>query len=111
MRLEPHDEPAELVSDFPRLSLIAVAFPVFTDGRGYSLARVLRDRDGWLGELRAVGDILRDQLFYLARCGFDSFELADGSDAAAAVDAFSDYSVVYQAGARLLLSERRPAIR
>jgi len=73
-----------------------VSFPVFTDGRGYSIARLLRDRHGWTGELRAVGDVLRDQLFALARCGFDSFALRAGQDVQASLAAFGDFSVRYQ---------------
>ena len=81
--------------DFDKLALIAVRFPKFTDGRGYSIARVLR-RLGWQGELRAVGDVLRDQLFYMTRCGFDAFALRADQDAQAALTAFSDFSAPYQ---------------
>jgi uncharacterized protein (DUF934 family) len=77
--------------------LIAVNFPQFTDGRGYSIARLLRERYSWRGELRAIGDVLRDQLFYLARCGFDAFMLREGQDAQAALAAFNDFSEGYQA--------------
>jgi len=94
--LGPADDPAEIASDFGALSLIAVDFPSFTDGRGYSTARLLRERYGWRGELRAVGEVLRDQLFLLARCGFDTFALADGQPMDEAVAAFSDFSETYQ---------------
>jgi len=94
--LQPADDPGEISGDLGRLALVAVAFPAFTDGRGYSIARLLRDRYGFQGELRAVGDVLRDQLFLLARCGFDSFALKDGQDATAALAAFGDFSEVYQ---------------
>ena len=94
--LENTDDPCVLVADFDRLALIAVRFPKFTDGRGYSIARLLR-RLGWKGELRAVGDVLRDQLFYMTRCGFDAFELREDQDAQAALTAFSDFSAPYQA--------------
>ena len=70
-------------------------FPAFTDGRGYSTARLLRQRYGFAGELRAFGDILRDQLFELARCGFDSFVLRDDQDADDALRAFDDFSETY----------------
>ena len=66
------------------------------DGRGYSIARLLRERYGWRGELRAIGDVLRDQLFYLTRCGFDAFELRAGQDAQAALTALADFSEAYQ---------------
>ena len=97
--LSPADDPETIAGDLPELSLVAVEFPAFTDGRGYSIARLLRERHGWRGELRAVGDVLRDQLFYLARVRFDTFELRDGVDADAAVAAFRDFSERYQAAA------------
>ena len=95
--LDSHEDPASIAGDFASLNLIAVNFPHFTDGRGYSIARLLRERHGWRGELRAIGDVLRDQLFYLARCGFDSFNLRDGQDPHAALAAFGDFSEGYQA--------------
>ena len=79
------------------LSWSPVNFPQFTDGRGYSIARLLRERYGWRGELRAIGDVLRDQLFYLSRCGFDAFALRDDQDPHAALTAFDDFSEAYQA--------------
>lgn len=94
--LSPSDDPASIAGDLGRFALLAVAFPSFTDGRGYSTARLLRERHGWTGELRAVGDVLRDQLFLMARCGFDSFALRADQDATAAVAAFGDFTVVYQ---------------
>jgi uncharacterized protein (DUF934 family) len=93
--LENTDDPRVLAADFDRLALIAVRFPKFTDGRGYSIARSLR-RLGWKGELRAVGDVLRDQLFYMTRCGFDAFALRADQDAQTALTAFSDFSAPYQ---------------
>ncbi len=93
--LENTEDPRVLVADFNRLALIAVRFPKFTDGRGYSMARLLR-RLGWKGELRAVGDVLRDQLFYMARCGFDAFALRDDQDPQVALTAFSDFTAPYQ---------------
>lgn len=74
------------------IPLIAIHFPVFTDGRGYSLARLLRSRHGYRGELRAVGDVLRDQLYFLHRCGFDSFALRADQAVDEARAAFADYS-------------------
>lgn len=94
--LEPHDEPHELADDLPRLALVAVRFPKFTDGRGYSIASLLRRRYRYAGELRAFGDIGRDQLFYLARVGFDSFRLAGHHDPEAALDSLRDFSLRYQ---------------
>jgi len=96
VRLSPDDDPEALADDVGRLSLIAVAFPKFNDGRGYSTARIVRERLGFAGELRAVGDILRDQLLFLDRCGFDAFEI-DREDAVEAWQkALAEYSVFYQ---------------
>ncbi|WP_018151004.1 DUF934 domain-containing protein [Leeia oryzae] len=95
--LEGDAEPSELKDDLDYLKLIAINFPSFVDGRGYSIARLLRERYGFKGELRAVGDIQRDQLYYLARCGFDSFVIPDGRDAEAALASFNDFSDSYQA--------------
>jgi uncharacterized protein (DUF934 family) len=94
--LSPSDDPATIAHEFANLELIAVEFPAFTDGRGYSKARLLRERYGWQGELRAVGDIQRDQLFLLKRAGFDMFALREDQDVAIARDAFADFSVAYQ---------------
>ena len=91
------DTPADtLAKDLDRLDLIAVPFDQFKDGRGYSTARLLRERFGFTGELRAVGDILRDQLAFLERCGFDSFEYAGGTAAVEALKAFDEIDIVYQ---------------
>jgi len=95
--LGPADDPADLAAAGDLPALVAVHFPAFTDGRGYSTARLLRERHGYRGELRAIGDILRDQLYELARCGFDAFALRDDQDAQAALTAFHDFSEDYQA--------------
>ena len=95
--LSPSDDPAAIAADLDRFALVAVSFPSFTDGRGYSIARLLRQRHGWRGELRAVGDVLRDQLFPMARCGFDSFALRADQDPVASLAAFGEFSVRYQA--------------
>lgn len=106
--LGPTDDPGQIADDLAALALITIEFPRFTDGRGYSIARELRDLYGWRGELRAVGDILRDQLFYLARCGFDTFALRDDQHVDIALSAFRDFSEVYQASVdRGALFERR----
>ena len=91
------DDPARIAGDFDHLAVIAVRFPKFVDGRGYSIGRLLRERYGWRGELRAVGDIQRDELFYLARCGFDAFDLREGEDADGAIAALDGFSETYQA--------------
>ena len=107
VRLHPSDDLEPLVPALPELSLVAIEFPRFTDGRGYSLARLLRDRHGYRGELRAVGNVLRDQLFYMHRCGFDAFELQPGKSLQEALDAFGELSVRYQAAA----DDPRPLFR
>lgn len=90
--LEPDDDPASLLPHLGRLPLIAVNFPSFVDGRGYSIGRLLRSRYAFTGELRAVGDILRDQLYFLGRCGFNAFALREDQDPDAALGAFADYA-------------------
>ena len=76
-----------------------IDFPQFTDGRGYSHARLLRERYRYAGELRAIGDVQRDQLYYLAQCGFDAFAIPDSRDAEDALQGFVDFSDGYQATA------------
>ena len=82
-----------------QFELIALEFPRFTDGRSYSHARTLRDRFRYRGELRAVGDVLRDQLFFMQRCGFDAFQVREDKDAEDAVKGLSDFTVKYQTAA------------
>ena len=94
--LKPDDEPSALATDFAVLPLIAVHFPAFTDGRGYSTARLLRERYGYTGKLRAIGDVLRDNIFYLSRVGFDAIALRDSEDAKEALSAFKDFTEAYQ---------------
>jgi uncharacterized protein (DUF934 family) len=99
VRLAPVDRVEELEDELPRLDLVAVEFPTPVDGRGYSQARLLRERLGFRGELRAVGaGVRQDQVFLLARCGFDAIELADGEDADGARRALQRYDVAYQPG-------------
>ena len=95
--LEADADPAAIAPDLARLDVIAVRFASFTDGRGYSLARLLRERHGYRGELRAIGDVQRDQLYYLARCGFDAFALRANQNPEHALSAFDDFSEAYQA--------------
>jgi len=91
------DEPAhELASDVNRLALIAIEFPTFRDGRAYSTARILRERFGFKGELRAVGNVLQDQLLFMQRCGFDALDITDPHTAENWRKAFSEFTVWYQ---------------
>ncbi|WP_414442855.1 DUF934 domain-containing protein [Burkholderia sp. 22PA0106] len=94
--LAPDSEPADVLADFDKLTVIAVDFPRFGDGRGYSTAHLLRNRYGWTGELRAIGDVLRDQLLYLSRCGFDAFAVRADRDPHDALAAFTEFSERYQ---------------
>jgi uncharacterized protein (DUF934 family) len=96
VRVGPATRLDEFVTHLPRLTLVAIEFPTPGDGRGYSLARLLRERSGFRGELRAVGAVKRDQVFFMSRVGFDSFELAAGEDFEAARSALNLYSVTYQ---------------
>lgn len=100
VRVGPDEEIDTIIADLGKLPLIAVTFPKFTDGRGYSTARLLRGRHGYTGELRATGQIFRDQLFYLHRVGFDAFEMAPGKSLSDALEGFSDFSVTYQSSSR-----------
>jgi uncharacterized protein (DUF934 family) len=96
LRVVGQDDPPGFAPDLQHFALIAVHFPQFGDGRGYSLARLLRERFGYRGELRAVGDVIRDNLFYLAQCGFDAFELTAAADLEAAAASLADFSESYQ---------------
>lgn len=104
--LAPGEEAEALADDFAHLALIAVEFPKFVDGRGYTSATLLR-RLGWTGEIRAVGDVLRDQFFLMRRCGIDAFALKEGKDLNDALKAFDDFSFTY-AGA---VDDPRPLFR
>ena len=94
--------PATIGVELERLALIAIHFPVFTDGRGFSYARELRER-GFTGEIRATGHFIRDQMAYLKRCGCNAFALNDDMDAAACLDSLGAISETYQADAEQAL--------
>lgn len=96
LRLRSDQSPQQVADDLPTFSLIALEFPKFTDGRAYSYARLLRERLGFTGELRAVGNVLRDQLLFMQRCGFDAFELPEGAPVESWLKALEDFSVWYQ---------------
>jgi len=82
--------------DSTGIAFIAIDFPVYTDGRGYSLAQLLRTQHGWKGELRAIGDVMIDTIHYQARVGFDSFLVKAGHDPEKALAAFNTFTVHYQ---------------
>ena len=107
---------AELAPYLDKLALVALVFPTFKDGRAYSQARLLRERYGFRGELRATGDVLRDQFLFLVRAGFDAFEVKKDADAAAFAASLARYSVFYQPAAdgrvvRVPAAARGPARR
>ena len=95
VRLEPGDEARDLIPHLERIRLVEVNFPVFGDGRGYSAARILREA-GYTGELRAVGEVLVDQIAFMRRCGFDAFAPDVPLDPADAEAAWHRYGEVYQ---------------
>jgi uncharacterized protein (DUF934 family) len=97
LRLEPTDDPASVVDQLAGAARVEVNFPKFGDGRGFSIGRLLRERHGYKGELRAVGHITRDHLFFMESVGFDAFELREGEDPHEALAAFNDFSESYQA--------------
>lgn len=90
------DDPAQLAPWLTQLSLLAVDFPKFTDGRGFSVAYLLRSRFGFRGELRAIGDVLPDQLFYMRRVGFDAFAVRADKDIRKALQVLQPFSDSYQ---------------
>ncbi len=97
----------DLQNEVAKFSVIAVDFPKFADGRGYSIAYHLRTRLGYRGELRAIGDVLRDQMFYMQRVGFDAFTPRPDKDIHEALKGLSDFSLNYQASA----DEAQPLFR
>ena len=110
LRLEPQDDPAAVAGRLAGAVRVEVNFPKFGDGRGFSIARLLRERYGYRGELRAVGEVGRDHLYAMAACGFDAFLLREGEDAHEALAAFADFSESYQARVgRAPLFRRRTA--
>jgi uncharacterized protein (DUF934 family) len=96
LRLAPAEDPAEIVPVLRHLYLVALEFPKFRDGRSYSSARILRERLGWHGQLRAVGDVLLEQAPQMIRCGFDAFQPVDGSSPEAWTRAGARFAHVYQ---------------
>jgi uncharacterized protein (DUF934 family) len=97
IRLHSDQSPELIADDVQKFALIALEFPKFRDGRAYSYARLLRERCGFKGELRAVGDVLLEQLFFMLRTGFDAFDVQQSPDPVAAFKtAISEFSVWYQ---------------
>jgi len=95
--LDSSEGPEALAGDLQHFALIGINFPKFADGRGYSSARLLRERYGYRGEIRAIGDVLQDQLFYMKRCGIDAFAVREDKDIEAALAGLNVFSDAYQA--------------
>lgn len=106
LKAADHDV-SPLVPHLARVPFVAIDFTSTGDGRGFTQARLLRQRHGYRGELRAVGKIRADQMFFLARCGFDAFDLLDDEDVATAVAQLDRFSVAYQPGSGTLAQPRR----
>ncbi|HEY8520827.1 MAG TPA: DUF934 domain-containing protein [Gammaproteobacteria bacterium] len=96
IRLRSDQHPEAIANDVERFAVIALEFPKFRDGRAYSYARLLRERYGYRGELRAVGDVLMEQLHFMLRVGFDAFEIKEPDPLAAYRTALAEFSVWYQ---------------
>ncbi len=94
--IDSHEEIEEFAGSIAALPVIAINFPKFVDGRGFSVARLLRERYGYIGEIRAVGQFIRDQLFMMQRCGFNAFQFDSEIDLAAACKSLNDFSDAYQ---------------
>jgi uncharacterized protein (DUF934 family) len=107
VRIEAGEGIADAVPHLAKLALVCVDFPTFHDGRGLSYARELRERHGYQGEIRAVGDVQRDQLFGMWRCGINAFDLKEGKSLEDALLAWNDFSTGYQAD----VHEPRPVYR
>jgi len=107
LRVKGEDAPTEFLDDLPRFQLVCIDMPSMTDGRGFSLARLLRERYGFTGELRVRGEFIRDQMFFLSRVGVNAFEFAAGADLSAQLPALQDFTVKYQAAT----DERQPLYR
>ena len=97
----------KIIDFLQQMSLVAVKFPKFVDGRGFSTARLLRERYNFHGELRAIGEFIRDQLYLLQRCGFNAFQFSNDEDLIEASKSLNDFSETYQVGA----DQKQPLFR
>ncbi|MEN8723026.1 MAG: DUF934 domain-containing protein [Alphaproteobacteria bacterium] len=110
--LAPADDTRALVDHLGKLALIAIDFPQYKDGRGFTHARLLREQLGWTGELRAVGDVLFDQLNYMLRTGFSTFDVRKAYDVEHFADAINAFTEAYQqpGDGRITVIEKRHAV-
>lgn len=109
IKLKNTDDVTTITADLPHLAVVALEFPAFADGRAYSQARLLRERHNYQGEIRAIGDVQQDQLFYMSRVGFDAFELRPDKNIEQALNGLTGFSNSYQAAVdnRLPVYRRR----
>ena len=105
--LDSDEEPEALADDLAQLPMVALHFPSFRDGRAFSSAVILRQRYHYEGEIRAIGEVLRDQLFYMKRCGFDAFDVSDQVKEEDALKAFADFTTTYAS----TIEEPKPLFR
>lgn len=105
--LKTTEQPNDIQGDINAIPIIAVQFDAFADGRGFSIGTLLRERLQYKGEVRAIGKVIRDQLSYLARCGFNAFDLDEHYDEKAALASLKDFSENYQAA----LDQPQPLFR
>lgn len=106
VQLKSGQEPGEIARDLDKLALVALEFPAYRNGRAYSYASLLRERHGFKGEIRAVGNVLRDQFLYMARCGFDALEVSDSITPAIYKEMIGEFTYAYQKTA----GDERPAV-
>lgn len=99
VRLKSGQEPSPIVEDLDKLDVVALEFPTYRNGRAYSYARLLRERHGYKGELRAVGNVLRDQFQFMIRCGIDALEVADNITPEIWAENVGSFSLYYQPAA------------
>jgi len=113
VRIEANEAVEDIAADLPRLALVALVFPKFLTGQNYSSARILRERYGYEGEIRAVGDVLREQARFMVRCGIDTFAVSDGATPQDWTHVVNRYRHVYQRAADALAPafEERPRLR
>ena len=97
IRISPADTVEDIATDLNNVKLVAVEFPAFTDGRAFSHARILRSRYGYEGEIRAIGNYMPDQVFYLTRVGVNAFQLENPKELQLALSTMNDFTVKYQA--------------
>jgi len=95
--IDSDEKPEDVAQFLDKVALVAINFPKFVDGRGYSFARIIREQFHYTGQIRAIGDVLKDQIFYMKRCGFNAFSIRQDRDIEDALHGLTDFSETYQA--------------